>query len=140
MARMELAAGSRDPAAWKEIRRVVSAANAVDTEDPEPLILFYESFLRQGMAPTANAVQGLNYAYTLAPQDRDLRMQVARQYLVDGKSKEARDALSPIAFDPHGGDMGKVATVLIGLIDRGSAAEALKEWRRLEQEQEKAAS
>ena len=140
MARMELASGSRDPATWKEIRRLVSAANAVDPEDPEPLILFYESYLRQGIAPTANAVQGLNYAYNLAPQDRDLRMRVARQYLVDGKSKEAREALSPIAFDPHGGTMGKVATSLIALIDRGSAADVLKEWRRLEQEQEKAVS
>lgn len=115
-----------DPKQWKEIRRWLIAANRIDPNDPEPLMLFYESFGRAGERPTANAVAGLNQAFALAPQDRSLRMMTARQYLVDGKAAEARSALAPIAFDPHADEAGAFATRAIELIDKSGAAAALK--------------
>ncbi len=94
---------------WNTIRKVIVAANQADPDDPEPLILFYRSFIAQGIAPTKNAVQGLVTASDAAPQDKGLRMMVAMQMLKDGKVADARNALRPIAFDPHGGEMGEAA-------------------------------
>ena len=126
---MMMAKGSGDANAWKEVRRWLAAANRADPDDPEPLILFYESFGREGVKPTPNAIAGLAYAYQLAPQDRGLRLQVARQYLADGKAKEARAALVPIAYDPHAGEAGKLVAEIVAQIDTAGAAKALETWR-----------
>jgi hypothetical protein len=76
---------------------------------------------------------GLVQALELAPQDRGLRLIVARQHLVDGKAAEARAALAPIAFDPHAGAAGKTAAAVIATIDSGGAQAALDRWQSLEQ-------
>jgi Flp pilus assembly protein TadD len=127
MARAEKA-GSRGAAEWKEIRRLIAAANRIDPNDPRPLILFYRSFAQQGMAPTRNAVEGLLQAFALAPQDAGLRMNAARQLLVDGKAAEARRALAPIAYDPPGGELGPAEAAIIAKIDEGGAKAALEAW------------
>ena len=119
-------AQATDDKTWKEVRRWLVAANRADPDDPEPLLLFYESFQAAGARPTPNAVIGLNRAFELAPQDRGVRMTVARQYLVDGKTAEARSALAPIAFDPHAGELATLASLMVTVIDSGGAAAALK--------------
>ncbi|HEX8468149.1 MAG TPA: tetratricopeptide repeat protein [Allosphingosinicella sp.] len=125
-------AGPRgDSAAWKEVRRRIALANRADPNDPEPLILFYQSFAAQGVAPTRNAVEGLIQAFELAPQDRGLRLSVGRQLLVDGKAAEARAALVPIAFDPHGGALGQAIVAIVATIDRDGARAALDAWDRV---------
>lgn len=116
------------PAAWKEARRRIAAANRVDPDHPGPLILFYRSFVLQGQAPTANAVAGLMRAFELGPQDRGLRMMVARQHLVDGRSAEARAALAPLAFDPHGGERGKAMQDVLAKLEASGPAAALAAW------------
>lgn len=118
-------AGNQDPAAWSEVRRLFGAANRLDPEDPEPLVLFYRAFLEQGTKPTPNAVEGLTYAMELAPQDGELRMNVARQHLIDGKGPEAKAALGPVAFAPHGGEQAEFARAVVDAIDAGGAAAAL---------------
>ena len=117
-----------DPATWNEVRHRMLAANKADPNDPSPFILFYDSFRAQGIAPTVNAVKGLQRAFELAPQDRMLRMRVARQYLVDGKGAEARTILVPLAFDPHGGAAGVAIQAVVAKIDEGGAAAALSFW------------
>jgi hypothetical protein len=126
-----------DAAAWKEVRRLIAQANRADPNDAEPLILFYRSFAAQGIAPTRNAVEGLLQAFELAPQDTGLRMNVARQLLVDGKAAEARAALAPIAFDPHGGALGRAVTAIIAKIDEVGAGAALAVWDTTAKEAEK---
>ena len=137
-AKMALAAASKatDAATWKEVRKWLVAANRADQEDPEPLILFYSSFQEQGMKPTANATVGLMEALRLAPHDRGLRMMAAYQNLADGKTADARFALAPIAFDPHGGAMSKVAAAAIAKIDSGSGKDALQLLRDAPDEDE----
>ncbi|MBA3676882.1 MAG: hypothetical protein H0W74_05695 [Sphingosinicella sp.] len=133
-AKMALAAAgpSGSEAAWKEVRRAIVAANRADPDDPEPLILFYSSYREQGIEPTANATMGLVRALELAPQDGDLRMKVAYQLLIDGKTREARTALVPIAFDPHGGERAATAAAIIEKLDSGGKAEeALSGWSLL---------
>jgi tetratricopeptide (TPR) repeat protein len=128
--RMEMAATSSadDAKAWKEIRQWLITANRIDPNDPEPLILFYKSFLREGVAPTANAIVGLNRAYQLAPQDSDLRFTVARQYLLDGKATDARAALAPLILDPHAGDTSKKAAAIVAGIDATGTVGGLSAW------------
>lgn len=130
LANMEMAAGASasDAASWKEIRQWLITANRIDPNDPTPLILFYKSFLREGVAPTANAIIGLNRAYQLAPQDTDLRFTVARQYLLDGKAAEARAALAPLILDPHAGNTAKKAAAIVAGIDARGAAGGLSAW------------
>lgn len=125
-ARASMAGAARgDAAAWREARRRIGAANQVDPNDPEPLILFYRSFLAQGIAPTPNAVAGLLRAFELAPQDRNLRLNVGRQYLIDGKAPEARATLAPIAFDPHAGPRGAKVRAVLAKLDEGGPSAAL---------------
>jgi tetratricopeptide (TPR) repeat protein len=135
MARAE-ASNASDAATWKEVRKWLIAANRADPEDPEPLILYYSSFQEQGIQPTANATVGLIEALHLAPHDRGLRMMAAFQYLVDGKTAEARAALASIAFDPHGGAMSKVAATAIAKIDSGAGKDALQLLRNAPDEED----
>jgi tetratricopeptide (TPR) repeat protein len=118
-------AGLRDKERWSGIRKLIVAANRADPNDPEPLILFYRSFLEQGIEPTPNATQGLLIASAAAPQDRTLRMNVALQMLRDGKAAEARRALMPIAFDPHADQTGKAAAQLLAKLDSDGVKAAL---------------
>jgi tetratricopeptide (TPR) repeat protein len=121
-------AKSDDAKAWREIRGWFIKANQIDAEHAEPLYLFYDSFREQGIRPNANAVAGLIKAHDLAPQDRGLRMRVARQFLVDAKVEDARYALAPIAYDPHAGPIGKVAAALLAVLKDGNAKAALQVW------------
>jgi len=101
-------------------------ANKLDPEDPEPLMLFHEAHARDTGRPNANAIAALHYASDLAPQDLGLRMQSALQYLRDGKLAEARKALAPVAYNPHGGSIARTASAAIGRLDAGDAKGAEK--------------
>ncbi len=105
-------------------RGLANRANRLDPENPEPLILFYRSFVQERVRPTANAIAALHYAADLAPHDMGLRLDSARRYLDDGKSREARARLVPLAYNPHGGKMAEHAQALIAQIDSGRAVPA----------------
>ena len=124
LALAEASAGS--DAAAKEARKWFVAANKLDPDDPEPLILFYQSFVFGGSAPTANAAMGLKEALALAPYDQGLRMMVAHQYLTEGKGEEARETLIPIAYNPHGGAMAEAARAIMAKIRSGGTKVALE--------------
>jgi tetratricopeptide (TPR) repeat protein len=114
-AEMALADGDRH-ANWDAIRRIFMAANKLDTENPEPLLRYYESFGRSGTRPTANAIAGLEYALVLAPQDRSLRMMVVSEEIDSGKFADARATLAPLAFDPHSGKQSELARKLMAAL------------------------
>jgi predicted Zn-dependent protease len=127
---IELRARDSDPDAHKSLleqaRGIFVAANKLDTEDPEPLFDFYETFVRAGERPNANALAALHYASDLAPQDLGVRINSAIAYLENGKLKEARQALIPVAYSPHGGPISSVAQRMIAEIDKGDAKAALQ--------------
>ncbi|MFP5330371.1 MAG: hypothetical protein ACLGHC_09605 [Alphaproteobacteria bacterium] len=97
-------------------------ANKLDTEDPEPLMEYYNSFIAAGSRPTANAIAALHYASNLAPQDASLRINSGLQYLRDGDLKKARHTLAPIAYDPHGGGAAAIAREIVAKIASGDSA------------------
>lgn len=125
-ARMEEAAKAKstDPAVWKEVRRWFLLANKADPDDAEALILYYQSFLMAGEAPTRNAKDGLLQAAQFAPHDRSLPFLSAYVHLTDNKLAEARTALRVIAYAPHAGRGAWFATRMLALIDKGDVAGA----------------
>jgi tetratricopeptide (TPR) repeat protein len=115
-----------DSPAWKEARSWFVKANKIDLEHPEPLTFYYQTFVAGGSKPPASAVAGLLKAHDLAPQDRSLRMMVVRQHLADRNIAEAKAALAPVAYDPHGGPMSKMASTLLAMLTGPNANAALE--------------
>ena len=62
---------------------------------------YYQTYLEQGVAPPAQAVDGLLFAVDLVPQDDDLRLMAVRQLLRESNGDEARKLFAPIAYSPH---------------------------------------
>ena len=114
-----------DAAAWAEARKPLLAANAIENDDAEPLMLYYGSYVLAGERPTRNAVAALMMSQSLAPQDVGLRMTAARQLLEDGEGKAARAMIAPVAFSPHAGGLAEVGRAIVDRLDSEGAAAAL---------------
>lgn len=119
--RRAAAGGADDPQTWRTARSWLLKANKIDANSAWPLLLFYQSYMMQGIKPTTNAVQALQRSLQLAPQDNNARMLVVRQFIIDDDYPVARTVLAPLAFDPHlsGNNM---AVRLIGLLDKNDKA------------------
>jgi tetratricopeptide (TPR) repeat protein len=115
-----------DPKLFAESRNWYLKANALDSEDPEPLYEFYRSFVEEGVQPNKNAVEALHYASNLAPQDMGVRMMSAMQYLRDRDLKRARKTLEPIAYNPHSDGYSTIAKAMMVRVDAGDAEGAIK--------------
>jgi hypothetical protein len=127
MAQMALAekAQNKDPAVWTAARRWFLAANKVDPLYSWPPQLYFESFGQAGQGAPKSARDGLLYAYKLSPQNTGLRLEASRIFLQDGMTKEARVAIEPIAYSPHGGDLADQAKRVIAALDSGGTAAAI---------------
>lgn len=119
------AAKSVDAAQWQAVRRWYIAANKIDVEDPQPLILYYHSFKPARQTPSKSAEEGLLYAYALAPYDLGLRMEAARIYLKQGKAAEAREAMQSVAYSPHAGDAAEKIRNVLAVLEKQGTAPAL---------------
>ena len=115
-----------DAKRFTDAREWFMRANKSDTEDPEPLMEFYKSYLDEGAPPTKNAIAALHYASNLAPQDAGLRLNSAIRYLYDRDLQKARQTLEPIAYDPHGQALATLARSVIARLAVGDAAGAEK--------------
>lgn len=95
--------GAKDatPAQWREVRALIGKANAADTEDPTPLFLYHESFLKQGIKPSQVARDGLFKAFLLRPEALDLRASYAFDLARNGNYDEALRVIELVARDPH---------------------------------------
>lgn len=119
--RAQSAEGAQRTALFEQARKTFIAANKLDPEDPEPLLLFHLAHLAEGKVPTPNAIAALHYASDLAPHDLGLRMTSGMQYVQDGDLKAARRTLALVAFNPHGGKLAEVARAVIAKLDKGDA-------------------
>lgn len=117
----------QDPARWAAARQWFLRANKVDTEMPQPLIQYYDSFVDAGETPTVNAQSALLYAYALAPYDSDLRLQAAGVYLRQGKADEARTAIKPVAYNIDQRAKSEYAKRILAALDKDGTAAAVKE-------------
>jgi hypothetical protein len=124
-AQLELAKKNSQSADWVAVRGWFSKANRLDTNAPEPLMYYYETFLEQGTAQPAQAVDGLLFAVDLVPQDDDLRLMAVRQLLREGSSAEAKALFGPIAYSPHFPKAKRRNLEIMGKITAGDSKGAL---------------
>jgi hypothetical protein len=78
-----------------------------------PLVQFYLTYLKQGIEPTKNTIDGLEWALTLAPFDESLRWLVAQQMVADERYQDAVTTLGPLAYSPHPGEHEDAARQLL---------------------------
>lgn len=126
-AEMEMAKRDKvtDPEKWNAIRQWFIKANHADTENAEPLQLFYQGYVDAGERPTKSAEAGLLYAEVLAPYDPDLRLTAAAVLLNQDKVPEARGMLQTVATNPHAPDeQTKFAKKVIEELDAGDVKKA----------------
>lgn len=129
---------------WAEARRWLIRANRADSENAEPLALYYQSFEDAGEKPSPMAIEGLLYAQTLAPQDLSVRVNAVKQLLADGKAAEAEPLFAPVAFNPHLPGplllkMGEVMTKIRARDARGALAQLDEEEKKQKEEADKKA-
>jgi len=118
-------AGIIDRQRWTQVRQWFMTASRIDPEDPEPLVLLYLTFAASGQEPTENVVAGLYRARELAPQDHNLPVLAAYQYLADGKAEQARRMLTLVASDPHTGEIATRIGAVLEKLEQGGTAAAL---------------
>lgn len=117
---------TNNPALFKEARTWFLKGNKTDKEDPEPLYLYYRSFADANQAAPASAIEALSYATILSPRDPSMRIRLTRELLRQNKLADAKAAIEPLAFYPHGGQTQRNKSYqVLTLIESGKGAEAL---------------
>lgn len=86
---------------WKAARAWIVKANRADSNDPLPLIEYHRSFGAARQPAPEVALDGLQRALELAPQDQGLRISFAIQLAVLGHFESAGYVIRPLAFSPH---------------------------------------
>lgn len=125
-ARMELAKAKPEGANWGQIRDWFIKANKIDTENAEPLALFYRTFAEAGEKPNKNAIDALLYAIVLAPQDESLRIMATRELLIANRARDAKEMLAPLAYRPHSSvEFREAMTKVMTAISAGDSKMAL---------------
>jgi hypothetical protein len=121
MARLRLQSTQADTAARLEddlrARALVVRASRLLPNDPETLLLFYQSFAHEPGGPTQDAVDGLIRAHGLLPRNTEIAMLTAREKARAHDPKGAIAVLQPIAYSPHAGADGRKARALIADIE-----------------------
>lgn len=121
-----LAEAKPQGADWDSIRGWFIKANELDTENAEPLQLYYESYREAHQPASPNAVGALVYAMALAPRDEGVRIEAVQELLAEGKATDARNAFAVIAYQPHASpQMREWAANVMQNIDRGDTKGAL---------------
>ena len=117
---------ANDPAQFAEARKMFLAANKLDSEDPEPLYLYYRTYRAANVAAPKAAVEALRYATVLAPRDYYPALQLVTEELRQNNLPAAAQALKPIAYLPHLGQTKQNdALAVMRLIEAGKGPEAL---------------
>ncbi|WP_338466466.1 hypothetical protein RXV95_13020 [Novosphingobium sp. ZN18A2] len=96
--------GSDDATAWDEAREPLARAINSDATATWPRIAYYQSYLKEGVLPSAGAQNALVQAFKLIPQDDDVRYLVARDYEMRGMIKAAIFTISPSAYGTFDGN------------------------------------
>ncbi|HEX7693512.1 MAG TPA: hypothetical protein VF409_03425 [Sphingomonas sp.] len=133
------AAQSSDSATWAAIRRNFIKANHLENQDPEALMLFYQSYLFAGQPPTASSKAGLYEALDLLPDEPRLRLAATFQYIADGEYQKAEAALAPIAYGAsHTNRFGHFTAELADALQSGDKTRIEAAVTALKRERDKA--
>jgi hypothetical protein len=111
-------------AAWKTVRKAVTALNKVEPDHPIPLIYYYRSLQGSGKDISELAAHGLERALQLAPYDQGVRWQVVQQLVDEEAYSAAYRTLMPLANDPHNRGEDNPAIALLADIKQKWEAKA----------------
>jgi tetratricopeptide (TPR) repeat protein len=100
-------------AAYKAAMVPWTQLNKLENDHPLPLLYYFRSYLARDMEPSDRARHALERAAQLAPFDQPLWFEAGLMQASEGKLELAIASLSPLAADPHGGDMARQAAALI---------------------------
>ena len=95
--------GDYADASWDKAREPVALAKRTDPDDPLPLYVYFQSFVDQGKRPPDMAIEGLEQAFRLAPENLELRVAHVFALANRGRFASAIKLAQSIAFDPHMG-------------------------------------
>jgi tetratricopeptide (TPR) repeat protein len=110
---------------WGEAREWFIKANHAEPNYALPLVLFYDTYTRDGATPSKAAVNALMRAIVLSPRDASVRLRVANQLIGEGDLALARKVLAPVAFGAHAKGDNKALEAL-KQIDSKASPEAVK--------------
>lgn len=117
---------AKTPADFDAARRAIMAGNRIDPDNPQPLVLFYAAFRKQGIKPTANALEALLFAGQLVPQDSALRVLVVHALMDADRPTDAAKELVPLVYAAHGGGDTAKLHELMNLLKANDIAGARK--------------
>lgn len=103
-------------AAWRQVRKAVTALNKIENDHPIPLIYYYQSLQASGKDINEVAAHGMERALQLAPYDQNVRWQLVQLYLNEDSIALAYRTLMPLANDPHNRSKDNPAIVLLAEI------------------------
>ena len=98
--------GEDDPAAWRDARKPILLANRTDPDDAVPLYAYFDSFLAEGKRPGDMAIKALERAFTLTPENIEMRVAYAFALANTGEFDRALRLAKTVAFDPHDNGRG----------------------------------
>lgn len=133
------AAKLTDAATWAAVRNALVKANSLENQDPEVLMLYYQSYAAGGRSPTATSKAGLYEALDLLPDEPRLRLEVIFQHIADGEYGKAKEALAPITYGAsHTNRFGRFTVELSDALDCGDKAKIDAAVTALKAERDKA--
>lgn len=114
------AAKTTDIKTWASVRQSFVKANHLENQDPEPLMLYYQSYAAAGQSPTANSKAGLYKALDLLPDEPRVRLEAVFQLIADSDYGRAKATLAPIAYGGgHTNRFGRFTADLADALDSG---------------------
>ena len=109
-------AGQRSQA-YQAAMQPFEALNALEADHTQPLIYYYRSFARSGVAVPDEAKFAIERATQLAPFYQQLAIEVAAIRARDGSTDIAQLLLNPVAADPHDGREAGIAKAMLAALE-----------------------
>jgi tetratricopeptide (TPR) repeat protein len=115
------------PEDWKAARVWIVRANKETPNDPLILTRYFESFKIEGSPLPKSAGDGLRRAFTLSPEEPNLRIMLALHLSDEKKFDEAITVITPLVYGAHQDETSGGAAALLARFKRGKAGLPLDE-------------
>lgn len=122
-----------------DARKEYVKANRADPNYALPMVLYYDSYVLEGVKAPQAAVDGLLRSAVLVPQDESVRFRVAYAWIRDGHLKDARAILTPYLDSAEANPKSGIAAIVKAIDDGGDrtavlAAADKAKWNELGKE------
>ncbi len=111
--------------AYKNALTTFEILQSVEPDHPIALQSVFRFYAEQNLDPPLKARKALAKAAALAPFDRELALINGMNHLHFGEIADARQAVQPLASDPHAGEKSEQARSLLGFLSTKKEGEAV---------------